>query len=310
MNRCPITYQACDDQYSVKGLRLLSRNLTDLKELPFSAQGLRREAAARSDKISIQGVQPKLSARLNIKKQQFDLVDRDGRYILKPQIAEYQEVPENEDLTMRFASLAGIEVPLHGLLYGHDKELTYFIRRFDRTGRKSKIHVEDFAQLAELSRDTKYRSSMEKVAGLIEKYCTFPAVEKLKLFRLTLFCFLVGNEDMHLKNFSIIYKDDTITLSPAYDLLNTTIVLLRPEEELALPLNGKKNRLKQNDLVDYFGRKRLQLTDRVINKVLIELKQLREPWEALLEISFLSAVMKEKYLTVMDDRFERLFGWE
>ena len=92
-------------------------------------------------------MQPKLSARLNVKEQQFDLCDRDGRYILNPQIAEYREVPENEDLTMRLASLAGIEVPLHGLLYGRNKELTCFIRRFDRKGRKSKIHVEDFAQL-------------------------------------------------------------------------------------------------------------------------------------------------------------------
>jgi len=256
-------------------------------------------------------VQPKLSARLNIKKQQFELCDRNGRFILKPQIAEYREVPENEDLTMRLASLAGIEVPLHGmLLYGRDKELTYFIRRFDRVGRKSKIHVEDFAQLAELSRDTKYRSSMEKITALIERYCTFPVVEKVKLFRLTLFCFLVGNEDMHLKNFSIIYKDDVIALSPAYDLLNTTIVLPKPEEELALPLNGKKNRLRQHDLIDYFGRDQLQLTDRVINKMLMELKQLRKPWKALLKISFLSNIMKEKYLGVLDKRFERLFGQE
>lgn len=307
MSRCPITYQSCDGLYSAKGLKLLSRHLTDLQELPFSAQELRREAAARSDKMSIQGVQPKLSARLNIKKQRFDLVDRDGRYILKPQILEYQEVPENEDITMRFASMAGIEVPLHGLLYGRDQELTYFIRRFDRDGRKSKIHVEDFAQLAELSRDTKYRSSMERVAGLIDQYCTFPAVEHLKLFRRTLFCFLVGNEDMHLKNFSIIYRDDVITLSPAYDLLNTTIILPHPEEELALPLNGKKNRLKQQDLVDYFGRDRLQLTNRVIDKVLLELKQLCKPWKTLLAASFLSAEMRKKYLSVLEDRFTRLF---
>ena len=307
MSRCPITYQSCVGLYSAKGLKLLSRYLTDLKELPFSAQELRREAAARSDKMSIQGVQPKLSARLNIKKQRFDLVDRDGRYILKPQISEYQEVPENEDLTMRFAHMAGIEVPLHGLLYGRDQELTYFIRRFDRDNHKFKIHVEDFAQLAELSRDTKYRSSMERVAGLIDKYCTFPAVEKLKLFRLTLFCFLIGNEDMHLKNFSIICRGDVITLSPAYDLLNTTIVLPQPEEELALPLKGKTNRLNKKDLVDYWGRDRLQLTNRVIEKVLLELKQLGKPWKTLLAASFLSAEMKEKYLSVLEERVMRLF---
>lgn len=307
MNRCPITYEFCDGMYSEKGLKFFSRRLTGLEELPFTVEELRREAAARSDKMSIQGVQPKLSARLNIKAQRFDLVDRGGRYILKPQIADYPEVPENEDLTMRFARMVGIEVPLHGLLYGRDRQLTYFIRRFDRVGRKDKVHVEDFAQLAGLSRETKYRSSMEKVAGLIDRYCTFPAVEKLKLFRLTLFCFLVGNEDMHLKNFSIIYRNDVITLSPAYDLINTTISLTHPEEELALPLNGKKNRLKQQDLVDYFGRNRLQLANRVVDKVLQELKQARAAWEKLLAAGFLSEEMKEKYLHVLEDRFTRLY---
>lgn len=307
MNRCPITYQPCDGLYSEKGLKLLSRHLTGLKELPFTAQELRREAAARSDKMSIQGVQPKLSARLNIKEQQFDPVDRDGSYILKPQITEYPEVPENEDLTMRLAGVIGIDVPLHGLLYGRDRQLTYFIRRFDRVGRNDKVHVEDFAQLAGLSRETKYRSSMEQVVGLIDSYCTFPAVEKLKLLHLTLFSFLVGNEDMHLKNFSIMYKDDVIALSPAYDLLNTTIALPHPEEELALPLNGKKNRLKQQDLVDYFGRNRLQLTNRVIDKVLQKLKQARAAWEKLLAVSFLSEKMKEKYFHMLEDRFARLY---
>ncbi len=308
MNLCPIIYQPCIRVYSKQGLKLLSRRLTGLKDLPFTAQELRREAAARSDKMSIQGVQPKLSAKLNIKEQRFDFVDQGGHYILKPQTADYLEVPENEDITMRFARVAGIEVPLHGLLYGRDRQLNYFIRRFDRVGRKNKVHVEDFAQLAGLSRETKYRSSMEQVAGLIDRYCTFPAVERLKLFRLILFCFLIGNEDMHLKNFSVIYRDDVIGLSPAYDLLNTTIALPHPEEELALPLNGKKNRLKQQDFVDYFGGNRLQLTNRVIDKVMLELKQARATWEQLLAVSFLSEQMKEKYLSVMEDRFLRLFG--
>jgi serine/threonine-protein kinase HipA len=308
MNLCPITYQPCSGIYSERGLKLLSRRLTGLKELPFTAQELRREAAARSEKMSIQGVQPKLSANLNIKEQRFDCVDRGGQYILKPQTADYLEVPENEDLTMRFAHAAGIEVPLHGLLYGRDRQLHYFIRRFDRVGRNDKVHVEDFAQLAGLSRETKYRSSMEHVAGLIDRYCTFPAVERLKLFRLIVFCFLIGNEDMHLKNFSIIYRDDVIGLSPAYDLLNTTIALPHPEEELALPLNGKKNRLKRQDFVEYFGGNRLQLTQRVIDKVMLELQQARRTWEELLAVSFLSEQMKEKYLSVLENRFLRLYG--
>lgn len=308
MNRCPITYQPCEEDYSSRGLRLLSRNLQNLQELPFTAEALRREAAARAEKMSIQGVQPKLSARLNVQKQRFDIVDRNGRYILKPQTLDYQEVPENEDLTMRLAALAGLDVPLHGLLYGVDRQFTYFIQRFDRVGRNSKIHVEDFAQLAGRSRETKYRFSMEQVAKLIETYCTFPAVEKLKLFHLTLFCYLAGNEDMHLKNFSIIRNEDVITLSPAYDLLNTTIVLPRPEEELALPLNGKKSRITRQDLMEYFGENRLQLTRRVLDRVVMELQACRSAWEDLLAGSFLSSGMKEKYYRVVESRFHTIFS--
>jgi serine/threonine-protein kinase HipA len=112
------------------------------------------------------------------------------------------------------------------------------------------------------------------------------------------------------ENFSIIYRDDLIGLSPApaYDLLNTTIALPHPEEELALPLNGKKNRLTRQDLVDYFGRNRLQLTNRVTDKVMLELKEARPFWEQLLAVSFLSEQMKEKYLSVLEDRFSRLYG--
>ncbi|HID29861.1 MAG TPA: type II toxin-antitoxin system HipA family toxin [Desulfobacterales bacterium] len=258
--------------------------------------------------MSIQGVQPKLSARLLIKGQRFILVDQNGQYILKPQIADYVQVPENEDLTMRLAALVGIEVPLHGLLHGQDGAMTYFIKRFDRIGRKGKRHVEDFAQLGGRNRETKYRSSMEQVAKLIESFCTFPAVEKVKFLRLTLFSFLVGNEDMHLKNFSIIRKKDVISMTPAYDLLNTTIVLSQPEEELALPLNAKKNKLKREDLLDYFAKERLGLTERIIDKILADFAQIRPEWEVLIGASFLSDEMKGKYLKVLNERFARIFG--
>lgn len=307
MTVCPITYEPCPGLYSEKGLRQLSRNLAGLYPLPFSSLELRQEASARAGKISIQGVQPKLSARLNIKQQCFELVNKNGLYILKPQISDYQHVPENEDLTMRLASLAGIEVPLHGLLYGRDNELTYFIRRFDRTGKNHKLHVEDFAQLSGKSRDTKYNSSMEQVAKIIEKFCTFPALEKAKLFRIVLFCFLTGNEDMHLKNFSLIQKDGLTTLAPSYDLLNTSIVLSSPEEELALPLNGKKNKLQRHDFIRYFARDRLLLTDKLIHNILSGFKALQDSWKQLIDISFLSPEKKQDYKRLLQNRCNRIF---
>ena len=306
MNRCPITYQPCVDKYSEQGLKLLSRSLRTLHDLPLTAEQLRREAVARAAKMSIQGVQPKVSARLNVAAGRFEIVDQGGRYILKPQVAEYHEVPENEDLTMRMAAQAGIETPLHGLIYGIDGAFTYFIRRFDRKGRKERIHVEDFAQLSGKNRETKYRSSMEQVVKLIDEFCTFPAIERLKLFRLVLFCFFTGNEDMHLKNFSIIRQRDIITLSPAYDLLNTSIVLPRAEEELALPLNGKKNHLSRNDLLTYFGKERLRLPARLIDKTLEELHETRGAWEQLIADSFLSENAKERYQNLLNARLVRI----
>ncbi|MDA3789752.1 MAG: HipA domain-containing protein [Desulfobacula sp.] len=307
MNCCPITYAFCEGLYSPKGLKLLSRNLIGLENLPFSSLELRQEASARAGKISIQGVQPKLSARINIKKQIFEIVNKGGHYILKPQISDFEQVPENEDLTMRMAAIAGIEVPLHGMIYGRDNELTYFIRRFDRSLRNQKTHAEDFAQLAGKTRDTKYNSSMEQVVKIIDEFCTFPAVEKLKLFKIVLFCFLVGNEDMHLKNFSIIRNKDIITLSPSYDLLNTSIVLPDPTEELALPLNGKKNRIKKQDLINYFGSHRLGLTVKVISRTLADLEKAQIIWSKLIENSFLKEKRKTRYKDLIHNRGKRLF---
>lgn len=303
MNICPITYQPCGDKkYSDKGLKLLSRNLIHLNDLPLTQEEQLREAAIRADKMSIQGVQPKLSAKLNVKDEVFDIVDRGGEYILKPQNNFYPELPENESLTMKLAELAGIKVPLCGMIYSSDGKFTYFIKRFDRYGRNKKLSVEDLAQLAGKSRETKYDYSMEKLITLLDTFCTFPVIEKVKLFRLTIFNFLVGNEDMHLKNFSLITRDNRVELSPAYDLLNTTIAVPRTQEEIALPIAGKKRNLNAKILIDYFAKERMKLNDTIITQVLNKINSEWNNWENLVKISFLSNDMKEKYLELMNKR--------
>ena len=136
MNRCPITYEESENRYSENGLKLLSRNLNSLNDLNYSKEELLNEAVTRAPKLSIQGVQPKLSVALNVSESKFEIVDKKGQYILKPQHEIYNEVPQNEDLTMRLAEAVGFNIPLHGLIYGKDDSLTYFIKRFDRTGLK------------------------------------------------------------------------------------------------------------------------------------------------------------------------------
>lgn len=306
MNKCPITYEDCGPElYSSKGLRTLSPQLKHLEVLPYTAQEQRQEAVARVKKISIQGVQPKLSAKLEVRASRFTLVNNKGTYIIKPQSDIYEQLPENEDLTMKMAAITGIEVPQTGLIYSKDKSLSYFIKRFDRYGRGKKYHQEDFAQLTSNTRDTKYSWSMERLVPVLD-YCTFPKLERLKLFRRTLFCFVTGNEDMHLKNFSLIYRGQKIELSPAYDLINTSIVLPSPAEEMALPMAGKKSKLSRNLLLQYWGLERLGLNQKIIEKEVENLFQVRPMFENILRLSFLNSSLKKAYSELMDERFERL----
>ncbi len=307
MNRCPITYSPCgENRYSEKGLKLLAYGLSGLNPFEYTAEEQRIEAYNRAVKMSIQGVQPKLSAIINIKEGRFEIVDKGGRYILKPQHQIFYQLPENEDLTMRLAELIDMEVPVHGMIWSKDNSLTYFIKRFDRKGQNDKIPVEDFAQLAGLSRDTKYDSSMEQVVQMIDQFCTFPAIEKVKLFKLVLFCFLTGNEDMHLKNFSIINKDGKIELSPCYDLVNTTIEYKSQDEEIALSVKGKKKKLTRNILINYFGKERCDLTEKVIDRVLESITSSVPGWRELINISFLSPDMKINYNDLLNARLRIL----
>ncbi|HSO20858.1 MAG TPA: HipA domain-containing protein [Desulfosarcina sp.] len=308
MNVCPITYEACEGKYSPHGLRKLSRSLGQLQDLPYTAADQIHEAAARAPKMSIQGVQPKLSAVLSVRRNRFAFVDTGGRYILKPQHPQYRHLPENEDLSMRLAGAAGIPVPLHGLVYSKDGSMTYFIRRFDRVGRK-KVAMEDFSQLMALSRDTKYDASMEKVAQVVDRYCTFPAVEKIKLFRLTLLNFLIGNEDMHVKNFSLMTREGKVELTPAYDLLNTTLVLPGEQEEIALPIKGKKRKLDSETLIDYFGRGRLGLNRTIVSSALDDFNAAMPLWDKLIGVSFLPDEMKAGYRSLLNNRRDRLFKY-
>jgi serine/threonine-protein kinase HipA len=302
--RCPISYLPLEDDqlYSRTGLTRVARHLNSLEILPYSAQQQRQQALQRAGKMSIQGVQPKLSAILNIKQGRFELVDCFGKFILKPQSEYYPQLPENEDLTMRLAAVVGIEVPLHGLLYCQDGSLTYFIKRFDRVGHKSKLAVEDFAQLSGHSRETKYNFSMEKLIPIIENFCTFPAVEKKNLLMRTLFNYVVGNEDMHLKNFSLIRRDNKVTLAPAYDFVNSTIVLPHSKEALALPLRGKKRHLTFNDLIKYFAYQRLGLSQAVVEGIIQQLLSALPQWKDLIEHSFLNSALQHRYWQLLQQR--------
>ncbi len=305
--RCLITnepWTGCSP-YSPDGLKQLDRRLQSLAPLPHTREQLIEEAATRAVRMSIQGMQPKVSTVLRVKAGRMEITNHGGRYIVKPPHMIYAELPENEALTMSLAATLEIEVPLHGLLLNADGTRSYFIKRFDRAGR-ARRPVEDFAQLSGESRDTKYNSSTERLIEVIDRFCTFPALERMKFFDRMLFAFLTGNEDMHLKNWSLITRDDKVELSPAYDLLNTTIPNPKSREELALTLHGKKARLTANDFWRYLARERLGLAPSLIEQTKNRIGEKSAGWQQQIINSFLSNEMKERYLTLLTERRERL----
>lgn len=309
MNVCPITYDPLrwGSRYSIEGLQKFSLRLHMLQDLPFTVQELHFEIASRAGKMSIPGTQPKLSARLDLSGQRFEIVDLGGRFILKPQSPVAPHLPENEDLTMRLAAAAGLETPFHGLLFCKDGSLAYFVQRFDRHGRHGKVAVEDFAQLAGKTRFEKYDSTMEQVVTIIDTFCTFPLLEKLKLFRLIIFNVLVGNDDLHLKNLSLIRREGKVELTPVYDLVSNVLTAGSDERDLALPLDGKRSGLTRSAIVDYFGQQLLKLPPKVIEGILGEIGKAFEPWEKLIEASFLTDDLKTASRNLLSKRRNR-FG--
>ena len=216
-------------------------------------------------------------------------------------LAQITGVPSPGSIWVGIAGLVGLGVFI--LMVLASRAVRWLVRRFDRGRKGKKFAVEDFAQLLGKTRDTKYDSSMEQVAKTLD-YCTFPIVEGRELFRRTVFCFLAGNEDMHLKNFSLLTRDGKTTLSPAYDLLSSSLVLSNPEE-LALPLAGKRRNLTKNDLRRYFGRERLGLTEKTIDAVFADVAGALPAWKELIERSFLSDTMKSAYRELLRERLER-----
>lgn len=262
-----------------------------------------------NQRLTLTGVQRKLSLSTSVseKKERLTVVGFDGRFILKPSSVDYPEMSQLEHLCMKLAKIQKIPVAECGLVYLTDGELAYVTKRFDRIN-GTKIQMEDFCQLSEKSTAKKYTGSSEALANVIDKYSAFPQDDKLTLFQIILFSFWTGNSDMHLKNFSLWRdpKSDKIRLSPCYDLINTRLLISAKEdqEELALPLNGKKNKLKWSDFLA-LG-KSYKLPEKVVEGIKEKMLDSIFETQDLIFKSFLSESKKEEFLKLLEDRSKRL----
>jgi len=263
----------------------------------FSLSEISLKAQDSVGKLSISGVQPKLSVKFDKKRCELIPIPMGGDYILKPQPQAFPHLPENEQCCMDIAEAFGIDVPEHCLLPLSDSSLVYIVKRFDREGHQKK-HQEDFSQI--LGKD-KYAGSVEQIGKKLKDISAVPGLDIQFLFERVVFNFLIGNGDAHLKNFSINYdQENQIRLSPAYDIVCSKLVIPR-EDDSALMINGKKHKLSRKDFdafADY-----LKIPTKVRYEKFI---QQNEQMQRLVHSSKLPLEEQNKFIAIIEERYRRM----
>lgn len=283
--------------------------IPEAPELPYSLDELDTLAAqVIQSQTTLTGVQAKLSLHLDRHDglKRLTIVGLWGDYIFKPQTQSYKTLPENEDLTMHLAKIAKIKVVPHTLIRLKDGTLGYLTKRIDRSADGDKIPMEDMCQLTERQTEYKYKSSYEQIAKVIAKYSYAPLLDLTDFYEQVFFCWLVGNNDMHLKNFSLYAPKGKWGLTPAYDLLNVTLVNPKDDEELALTLNARKKRIKKADFVK--AMETSGIAPKVFENMVSKYHKLLPKFNEVIDMSFLDGEDKEMYKQSIAARLKRLIA--
>ena len=247
---------------------------------------------------TLTGVQAKLSLDIDRggrnEPDRFTIVGLWGRFILKPQTNSYRALPELEDLTMHLAEAAKIVTVPHSLIRFSDRELCYITRRIDRLPDGGNVPMEDMCQLTERLTEYKYKGSYEQIAKAIRRYSSAPQLDVVNFWEVVVFSWITGNADMHLKNFSLYNPmHGGYTLTPAYDMLATTLVMPDDTEELALTLNGKKRKLRKADFIKSIITSGVD--EKVIDNIARRFGRVLPQWFELIDRSFLPEDLRKAY---------------
>lgn len=261
--------------------------------------------------FTVPGVQKKLSLHLvsDSRKPRLTLVNYPTGYILKPQVAEFEALPESEQLIMTMADMAGISTVPHALIKGN-AGLAYITKRVDRNLSGDKVEMfamEDFCQLDLRLTEDKYRGSYERCAKIIKQYSSRVGIDMAEFYIRLVFCFIVGNSDMHLKNFSLIETAEgtgKYVLSPAYDLLPVNANMPADKEQFALAMNGKKTNIRKGDFLKFADT--CGITRQTAEKLIENLIELTPKWLEMCENSLLPDELKERLKKIITERTEVL----
>lgn len=285
---------------------------TELPEIDINNETLNLLAIETTNKgFTVPGVQKKLSLQLisDGSKPRLTLVNYPTGYILKPQVAEFEALPESEQLIMEMADMAGISTVPHALIKGSGG-LAYITKRVDRNLTKDNIEMlamEDFCQLDLRLTEDKYRGSYERCAKIIKKYSSRIGIDITEFYIRLVFCFIVGNSDMHLKNFSLIETAEgsqEYVLSPAYDLLPVNANLPEDKEQFALTMNGKKMHILKGDFLKFAST--CDIPRKTAIKLIQNLVSYTPKWLKMCDDSILPDDLKERLRQIIIERTEVL----
>ena len=285
---------------------------TKLPEIEIDDKTLNLLATETTNKgFTVPGVQKKLSLHLvsDSRKPRLTLVNYPTGYILKPQVAEFEALPESEQLIMTMADMAGISTVTHALIKGN-AGLAYITKRVDRNLTDDKIEMlamEDFCQLDLRLTEDKYRGSYERCAKIIKQYSSRVGIDMAEFYIRLVFCFIVGNSDMHLKNFSLIETAEgsgEYVLSPAYDLLPVNANMPADKEQFALAMNGKKLNIRKGDFLKFADT--CDISRQTAETLIENLVKLTPKWLSMCEKSLLPDELKDRLKKIIIERTEVL----
>ncbi len=289
-----------------------------LPELDISESTLIRIAVESTGKgFTVPGVQKKISLHLteDRSKPRLTLVNYPTGYILKPQTEHYEALPEAEFLVMQMAKKTGIAtVPCAMIrMSGNRTAYAYITKRIDRilptkeNPALQMLAMEDFCQLEQRLTENKYQGSYERCAKVVSRYSARPGLDLSELFLRVVFSFVVGNSDMHLKNFSLIETQagsQNYVLSEAYDLLPVNVIIPEDDEQLAMTVNGKKHNIRRNDFLKFAESAGIP-RDAAI-KMIQKILSMKDQYQQMCEESYLPAHLKERFCALIEVRINAL----
>lgn len=271
--------------------------------IPFRVADMPSLVKKAEGRISISGVQMKVSVRLNTDKHRLESVSTGGTHILKPEPERFPQIPQNENLCMNIAEEIGLRVPPHGLFAMSDGQLCYVVKRFDRTDDGEKIPNETMFQI--LGSTNKYEGSLEQIGKAIRAHAANIGLDSTDFFERVILCFLIGNGDMHLKNWALLGHGKAIGLAPVYDYVSSRLYIDN-EEDSALMINAKKNKLKRSDfeaLANY-----LKIDPKATANIFDKFSKAREKLREMAISSELRSNLRLDLAKIIASRSKRLFG--